>query len=150
MINQLVQKIQKTKAPICVGLDPMLGYIPSHIVQNAFAEFKVTFNGSWDNALGNNGNNYVIDVAGATSVVIVADTEAKVAYNSVQHAEQIKTILGKFDIEWEPETEKDPVADVKVYFSKVTNWEKVYAYVWDKDGKQLNGAWPGVEIKKDV
>ena len=113
------------------------------------AEFKVTFNGSWDNALGNNGNNYVIDVAGATSVVIVADTEAKVAYNSVQHAEQIKTILGKFDIEWEPETEKDPVADVKVYFSKVTNWEKVYAYVWDKDGKQLNGAWPGAEIQKD-
>ena len=36
MISQLVQKIQKTKAPICVGLDPMLSYIPSHIVQNAF------------------------------------------------------------------------------------------------------------------
>ena len=33
MISQLVQKIQKTKAPICVGLDPMLSYIPSHIVQ---------------------------------------------------------------------------------------------------------------------
>ena len=28
MISQLIQKIQKTKAPICVGLDPMLGYIP--------------------------------------------------------------------------------------------------------------------------
>jgi len=25
MISQLIQKIQKTKAPICVGLDPMLG-----------------------------------------------------------------------------------------------------------------------------
>lgn len=39
MISQLVQKIQKTKAPICVGLDPMLSYIPSHIVQNAFRRF---------------------------------------------------------------------------------------------------------------
>ena len=46
MINQLVQKIQKTKAPICVGLDPMLGYIPSHIVQNAFAEFGETLEGA--------------------------------------------------------------------------------------------------------
>lgn len=27
MISQLIEKIQKTKAPICVGLDPMLGYI---------------------------------------------------------------------------------------------------------------------------
>ena len=39
MISQLVQKIQKTKAPICVGLDPMLSYIPSHIVQNAFKPY---------------------------------------------------------------------------------------------------------------
>ena len=46
MINQLVQKIQKTKAPICVGLDPMLGYIPSHIVQKAFAEFGETLEGA--------------------------------------------------------------------------------------------------------
>ena len=38
MISQLIQKIQKTKAPICVGLDPMLGYIPNHIVQRAFKE----------------------------------------------------------------------------------------------------------------
>ena len=46
MINQLVQKIQKTKAPICVGLDPMLGYIPSHIVQKAFAEYGETLEGA--------------------------------------------------------------------------------------------------------
>lgn len=46
MINQLVQKIQKTKAPICVGLDPMLGYIPSHIVQNAFKEYGETLEGA--------------------------------------------------------------------------------------------------------
>lgn len=46
MINQLVQKIQKTKAPICVGLDPMLGYIPSHIVQKAFKEYGETLEGA--------------------------------------------------------------------------------------------------------
>ena len=46
MISQLVQKIQKTKAPICVGLDPMLGYIPSHIVQKAFKEFGETLEGA--------------------------------------------------------------------------------------------------------
>ena len=42
MISQLIQKIQKTKAPICVGLDPMLGYIPNHIVQRAFKDFGET------------------------------------------------------------------------------------------------------------
>ena len=46
MINQLVQKIQKTKAPICVGLDPMLNYIPSHIIQKAFAEYGETLDGA--------------------------------------------------------------------------------------------------------
>ncbi|MBQ1189879.1 MAG: orotidine-5'-phosphate decarboxylase [Lachnospiraceae bacterium] len=46
MINQLVQKIQKTKAPICVGLDPMLNYIPSHIIQKAFAEYGETLEGA--------------------------------------------------------------------------------------------------------
>ena len=30
MINKLTAKIQKTKAPIVVGLDPMLNYIPNH------------------------------------------------------------------------------------------------------------------------
>lgn len=31
MINKLVEKIKKTKAPIVVGLDPMLSYIPQHV-----------------------------------------------------------------------------------------------------------------------
>lgn len=48
MISQLVQKIQKTKAPICVGLDPMLGYIPSHIIQKSFKEFGETLEGAAD------------------------------------------------------------------------------------------------------
>ena len=46
MINKLVQKIQETKAPICVGLDPMLNYIPSHIIQKAFAEYGETLEGA--------------------------------------------------------------------------------------------------------
>lgn len=31
MINKLVAKIKETKAPIVVGLDPMLNYIPEHV-----------------------------------------------------------------------------------------------------------------------
>ena len=46
MISQLIQKIQKTKAPICVGLDPMLGYIPEHVKEKAFAEFGETLEGA--------------------------------------------------------------------------------------------------------
>ena len=42
MINKLVSKIQKTNAPIVVGLDPMLSYIPKHIQEKAYAEFGET------------------------------------------------------------------------------------------------------------
>ena len=38
MINKLIRKIQKTGAPIVVGLDPMLNYVPEHIQKKAFAE----------------------------------------------------------------------------------------------------------------
>lgn len=38
MINKLVEKIKKTEAPIVVGLDPMLGYIPEHITGAAYKE----------------------------------------------------------------------------------------------------------------
>ena len=46
MINQLIQKIEKTKAPVCVGLDPMLGYIPEQVTAKAFREFGETLEGS--------------------------------------------------------------------------------------------------------
>lgn len=46
MISQLIEKIQKTKAPICVGLDPMLSYIPEHIVKKAFADHGETLKGA--------------------------------------------------------------------------------------------------------
>lgn len=48
MINKLVTKIQKTKAPIVVGLDPMLSYIPEHIQKKSFAEFGETLEGAAD------------------------------------------------------------------------------------------------------
>ena len=46
MIQQLITKIQKTKAPICVGLDPMLSYIPEHIVKKALSEYGETMKGA--------------------------------------------------------------------------------------------------------
>lgn len=46
MINKLMNKIQKTNAPIVVGLDPMLSYVPSHIQQRAFAEYGETLEGA--------------------------------------------------------------------------------------------------------
>ena len=46
MINKLVEKIRKTGAPIVVGLDPMLAYVPDHVQQKAFAEFGETLEGA--------------------------------------------------------------------------------------------------------
>ena len=42
MINKLVDKIKKTNAPIVVGLDPMLSYVPEHITKKAFDELGET------------------------------------------------------------------------------------------------------------
>ena len=46
MINKLVANIRKTGAPIVVGLDPMLNYVPEHIQQKAFAEYGETLEGA--------------------------------------------------------------------------------------------------------
>ncbi len=46
MINKLINKIQKTKAPIVVGLDPMLSYVPEHIQKKAFDGFGETLEGA--------------------------------------------------------------------------------------------------------
>ncbi len=48
MIQQLIEKIKKTKAPICVGLDPMLGYIPVHVLKKSYEEFGETLEGAAD------------------------------------------------------------------------------------------------------
>lgn len=46
MIQKLITNIQKTNAPIVVGLDPMMNYIPEHIQKKAFAEFGETLEGA--------------------------------------------------------------------------------------------------------
>lgn len=46
MIQKLISKIQKTQAPIVVGLDPMLSYVPDHIQQKAFKEYGETLEGA--------------------------------------------------------------------------------------------------------
>lgn len=48
MIQKLIQNIQRTKAPVCVGLDPMLSYIPEHILKKSFGEFGETLEGAAD------------------------------------------------------------------------------------------------------
>ena len=46
MINKLCEKIKKTNAPIVVGLDPMLNYVPEHVKKQAFAEHGETLKGA--------------------------------------------------------------------------------------------------------
>ena len=46
MINTLIRRIQETKAPIVIGLDPMLSYVPEHIQKKAFAEYGETLEGA--------------------------------------------------------------------------------------------------------
>ncbi len=46
MIDKLIEKIKKTHAPIVVGLDPMMNYIPEHIQKKAFAEYGETLEGA--------------------------------------------------------------------------------------------------------
>ena len=46
MIEKMIAKIKKTGAPIVVGLDPMLGYIPQNLLQKAFSEYGETLEGA--------------------------------------------------------------------------------------------------------
>lgn len=46
MIHQLISKIKQTKAPIVVGLDPMLEYIPEHVKEKAYEECGETLEGA--------------------------------------------------------------------------------------------------------
>jgi len=46
MVNKLMEKIKKTNAPIVVGLDPMMNYIPEHIKSKAFNEYGETLEGA--------------------------------------------------------------------------------------------------------
>lgn len=46
MINKLIKKIEQSKAPIVVGLDPMLSYIPEHVKEKAYQEKGETLAGA--------------------------------------------------------------------------------------------------------
>ena len=46
MIDKLIEKIKKTGAPIVVGLDPKLDYVPGHIQKKAFEEYGETLEGA--------------------------------------------------------------------------------------------------------
>lgn len=48
MIDKLIEKIKKTGAPVVVGLDPMLSYVPEHIQKESFAEYGETLEGAAD------------------------------------------------------------------------------------------------------
>lgn len=46
MINKLVEEIKKKDAPIVVGLDPMLSYIPEFVKKEAYSEYGETLEGA--------------------------------------------------------------------------------------------------------
>ena len=46
MIQKLIANIQKKGNPIVVGLDPMLSYVPEHLLSNAFREYGETLEGA--------------------------------------------------------------------------------------------------------
>ncbi len=46
MINKLIENIKKTGAPIVVGLDPKLDFVPKQVQEKAYAEFGETLEGA--------------------------------------------------------------------------------------------------------
>ena len=46
MIDRLVEAIRKTKAPICVGLDPQMSFLPDELKEKAFREYGETLEGA--------------------------------------------------------------------------------------------------------
>ena len=46
MINRLLAGIRRTEAPVVVGLDPNLSFIPEHILKKAFEEYGETLEGA--------------------------------------------------------------------------------------------------------
>ncbi len=46
MINKLVENIKKTNAPIVVGLDPKLAFVPDYIQKKAYKEYGETLKGA--------------------------------------------------------------------------------------------------------
>lgn len=48
MIHQLIDQINKLQAPVVVGLDPMLGFVPEALQKKSFEEYGETLEGAAD------------------------------------------------------------------------------------------------------
>ena len=76
MINKLIANIKKTGAPIVVGLDPMLNYIPKQIQEAAFKEFGETLEGAaeaiWQY------NKGIVDARSGTKKLIISTARMKI------------------------------------------------------------------------
>ena len=46
MIDRLVEAIRRTGAPICVGLDPQMNFLPEEVTKKAYQEFGQTLEGA--------------------------------------------------------------------------------------------------------
>lgn len=46
MIDRLVEGIRRTNAPICVGLDPQMSFLPDEVTKKAYQEFGQTLEGA--------------------------------------------------------------------------------------------------------
>ncbi|HBA98025.1 MAG TPA: orotidine-5'-phosphate decarboxylase [Lachnospiraceae bacterium] len=46
MVKRLIEEIIKKNAPIVAGLDPVLGYVPEHILKEAFEKYGETLEGA--------------------------------------------------------------------------------------------------------
>ena len=44
--DKLVEKIKKQNAPVVVGLDPMMKFVPKHLQEKAFKEYGETLEGA--------------------------------------------------------------------------------------------------------
>ena len=48
MIDRLCERIKKLDAPVVVGLDPMLSYVPEQVIKKSLAEYGETLSGAAD------------------------------------------------------------------------------------------------------
>ena len=46
IIDRLVEGIRRTNAPICVGLDPQMSFLPEELKEKAFREYGETLEGA--------------------------------------------------------------------------------------------------------
>ena len=79
MINKLVEEIKKKNAPIVVGLDPMLNYVPQQIQKAAFEEYGETLEGAaeaiWQFNKGIVDATYDLDYCKEKGLIVIGDVK---------------------------------------------------------------------------